>query len=256
MLRQEEEQVKKEEDKVDEGDGKVSASSTAKKQNRPQCFFCRSFHCHRQALTKHYRAIHIPNGTFVEPFQCPECLRQGIQDPWISASPSAWSNHVETFHGKINAPNLPTYQYSVELQESRCLICNKWFSGQGLTRHVNFTHVGKENMFQQPFPCPECRRQGQQDTWINGASEWYDHVSFTHNEIKAPCVANAITSLSEYEPQTTRGKKRTREEMEAEVSLALASGSVASGSVASVASVAASVSQWDTEPIPIDPQLL
>ncbi len=218
----------------------MSASSTAKKQHRPQCFFCRSFHCHRQALTKHYKSMHIPNGTFVEPFPCPECLRQGIQDSWISASPSAWSNHVERFHGKINAPNLPTYQYSVEQQQSRCLICNKWFrERRGVTRHVNFTHIQKENWFKQPFPCPECRRQDQQDTWINEPSEWYDHVSCAHSEIEAPSVSNATTSLSENVPQASRGKKRTRAEMEAEVSLA-----------------AASVSPGDAEPIPVDPQLM
>jgi hypothetical protein len=246
---QEEPQVKIEQDRVDEEeDGKLSASSTAKNQDRPQCFFCRSLHCHRQALTKHYRHIHIPNGTFRQPFPCPECLRQGIEDSWISASPSAWSNHVETFHGKINAPNLPTYQSYVE-EQSRCLICNKWFSGRrGVTRHFNFTHIRKENMFEHPFPCPECRCQGQQDTWINELSEWYDHASSAHSKTEAPILSNTTTSLSEDGPQTSHGRKRTWEEMEAEASLVAAT--------TSVASVAVSVSRGDTEPIPIDPQLL
>jgi hypothetical protein len=211
-------QVKKERDKVNEENGKLFASSTAETQDRPQCLFCRSYFCHRQALTKHYRRIHIRNSTFARPFLCPECLQHGIQDSWIDASPSAWSNHVETFHGKLNAPNLPTYQYSVE-QESRCLICNKWFSGRtGVMRHVKFTHVLKDKLFKEPFPCPECRRQNQQDTWINDPSEWYEHAWSAHSETEAISVANATTSLSKNTPQISRGKKRTREEMEAEPS--------------------------------------
>ena len=30
-------------------------------------------------------------------------------------------------------------------------------------------------MFEQPFPCPECRREGKEDTWIDGLSAWPVH---------------------------------------------------------------------------------
>jgi Zn ribbon nucleic-acid-binding protein len=208
VVQQEEEPQIKIEQNTDNGnEGEGSPTTAAKTQDRPQCFFCRKFYCHRQSLTKHYKDIHIPNGRFIEPFQCPECLLQGTQNSWISASPSAWSNHIETFHGKINAPNLPSHRYSVE-QQSRCLICNKWFrQRRGLTRHFRFTHIQKENRFKRPFQCPECRRQDQQDTWINGLSEWYDHASSAHSEIEG-------------EPQQVScGRKRKRGETNDEMGL-------------------------------------
>lgn len=151
-------------DTDDEAEDKNEADSAngeqaGKKDKLSRCLLgCGSFRG-RSELTKHYQRIHVKKGTFDRPLSCPECQQQGV-DSVIEGGLSAWSNHVETVHGKIYAPNLPSYAHPV-MGSSQCLLCNGYFmQGGGLTRHIRRTHEKKEGIFDHPFPCPECHRRG------------------------------------------------------------------------------------------------
>jgi hypothetical protein len=123
----------KENDKEGNEIDDASILSTAQTPGRPMCFFCYVPFCHRESLIRHCK-MYIRNGVFNQPFLCPECIRQGNPNSLISASPSAWSNHVERCHGKINAPNLLSYPPAYK--QSRCLVCEGLFmKGKGLQRH-------------------------------------------------------------------------------------------------------------------------
>lgn len=226
----------REEDKEDEKDeagnaegeqGALPSSTRTKgtrgRKEQPRCLLGCGVYCRRSELTKHYKKIHVKNGTFKQPFWCPECRRLGMEDSWISGGESAWSNHVETVHDKIHAPYFPSYSTPAE-DPSRCLICSSSFlPGRGLTRHFRLIHVRKEGMFEQPFPCPECRRQGKEDTWIDGLSAWPGHVASVHGEVQAPDFPSGPSgpchSPSSPSDDGTRktfgGKKRKRDEGDA-----------------------------------------
>jgi len=198
--------------KHEEGDAGLGEGEVNEKE-QPRCLFgCGSF-CHRQSLTRHYKQIHVVKGTFDQPFPCPECRRQGMQDSWIANGTSEWSNHVERFHGKIHTPNFPSHAGLAE-ELARCLICGGSFSrGRGLTKHFRSTHVRKEGKFEQPFPCPGCRRLGKEDAWIDGLSAWSHHVASVHDE------AHAASGGPDGETQrktSFSGKKRKRNEAETE----------------------------------------
>ncbi|KAF2731199.1 hypothetical protein EJ04DRAFT_16250 [Polyplosphaeria fusca] len=163
---------------ADVGDEKDDAMTDEREQSR--CLLCNGSFRGRSELTKHYHRLHVKNGTFDWPFSCPECLRQGMADTLIEGGAPAWSNHVERVHGKIHAPNLPSYAHPLK-GSARCLLCEGFFvEGGGLTRHIWRTHDRKEGIFKQPFLCPECRRQGKGDVWIDGRDAWYDHVASVH----------------------------------------------------------------------------
>jgi hypothetical protein len=137
----------------------------------------------RSELTKHYQRMHVRTGTFDRPFPCPECIRRGIGDFLIEGGPSAWSNHVETVHSKIHAPNLLSHAIPVK-GSTQCLLCEGFFvESGGLARHVLRTHDRKEGWFRHPFPCPECIRQGKGDIQIDGRDGWYAHVASVHSKV-------------------------------------------------------------------------
>lgn len=152
---------------------------------RSRCLLCgngKSKHFQgRGELTRHCQTIHIRNGTFDRPFLCPECVREGLEETTIEGGASAWSHHVEEVHGKYHTPYLPSDKPSLE-GSSPCLFCDKPFTKRGLKRHVNQAHVQKEAIFQKAFLCPECHRQGNTDTTIDGECEWDRHVELFHGE--------------------------------------------------------------------------
>ena len=158
---------------------------------------CGSF-SNRSNLTRHTISIHIQRGTtFHEPFPCPVCRRLGQQD-YIVNSPSGWSHHVETNHGKQNAPVLysgKTYTEKaprvrnlksrsvpkMEGRTARCFFCASMYApGSGFSSHFNKAHKNR-GLFKQPFPCPECRKQENiPDTLISNYHDWLSHMSEVH----------------------------------------------------------------------------
>ncbi|KAB5572287.1 hypothetical protein GE09DRAFT_1216851 [Coniochaeta sp. 2T2.1] len=105
---------------------------------------------------------------------------EAVEDHMIDGAP-AWSNHVETYHGKNNAPNLPRVHQiwhkdgTSGPSQAWCLICSNHFqAGRGFVKHL-----GKHKdagVFAQPFQCIGC----PEDTWIDGLSEWIDHSARCH----------------------------------------------------------------------------
>ncbi|MCJ1426159.1 hypothetical protein MMC29_004061 [Sticta canariensis] len=154
---------------------------------RSLCLLCgdgKSYSCRgRTELTRHYQRVHIKYGTFYQPFPCPQCDREGLEEAIIEGGPSAWSHHAEELHGKYYTPYLPSDLPS-SADSLRCLFCDNSFTTRGFKRHVNHAHVQKEAIFQKPFPCPECSRQEKEDAMINGEEEWYRHVGLFHGEPK------------------------------------------------------------------------
>ncbi|KAK4089442.1 hypothetical protein Purlil1_6011 [Purpureocillium lilacinum] len=68
-----------------------------------RCLLCNYSYANVSSLTRHVRKHH--EDTFREPFDCPECQRNGDTQT-ISALPAAWSNHVLRYHGKQHTPSL------------------------------------------------------------------------------------------------------------------------------------------------------
>lgn len=156
---------------------------TCVKQSR--CLLCNKPFQTRSDLTKHCQRIHVRSGTFNWDFECPECLRLGLGNVKIE-SPPAWSVHVETAHGKIYAPNLPSISPPLK-GSSLCLLCgNPFQEGAGMWRHTQRTHNQKQRHFDQLFPCPECLRQEKGNIYIEGFLDWKRHVLTTHTEMEKP----------------------------------------------------------------------
>lgn len=76
-----------------------------------------------------------------------------------------------------------------------CFLCRGRFaSGYALTTHCTKMHVNK-GTFNQPFPCPECRRRGNPDCTINDVSSWSGHVETLHGDENAPKLRTQSHSI-------------------------------------------------------------
>jgi hypothetical protein len=213
------------EDKAENKDEADSGNDDgSRKRSKPsRCLLgCGRFRS-RSELTKHYLRAHIKNGTFDQPVSCQECHNEGM-DVVIKGGPSAWSNHVETVHGKIHTPNLPSC-VCPNKESSLCLLCGHYFlQGGGLTRHIRRAHVENEGIFNRPFQCPECLRLrlGDQCIFMDGISAWYDHVASTHSDVGFPLL----------QPKGQKSRKRKHDEndmvagLEAEAAVAVVSNGV------------------------------
>ena len=67
----------------------TGASKPPQDQTSHTCFLCRSSFSSRDALTVHYKAMHVDKGTFNQDFPCPECRRSGKPDHLIKR----WLDH-------------------------------------------------------------------------------------------------------------------------------------------------------------------
>jgi hypothetical protein len=57
---------------------------------------------------------------------------------------------------------------------------------------------------QLPFPCPECRRQGQNDDiWIDGFVELHHHAASAHSEFELPEYLFSSSSINPPATATT-----------------------------------------------------
>lgn len=142
------------------------------------CLLCRSTFSRRGNLTRHYKT-HLDSGIFNQPFPCPVYKK-------LVDGPSGWSNHVESAHGRPNAPNLlssPDPQKppsrsarKPRSRSARCFICRSYFfPGNSFSRHMNSEH----RSFEKPFPCPECSEHGREEI-IHDRSAWLEHTSSAH----------------------------------------------------------------------------
>jgi len=132
-----------------------------------------------------------------------ECRREGREDFEVDG-PQDWSSHVEKTHGLIHAPNLAApaarqQSSPPKVRSAQCLICEaSLFSGGSFSKHTNKAH---SHVFQQPFPCPECRRGGLEKV-IQNHSAWLEHTSSVHGH--DGCSGEPITR----EVKGTRKRKR------------------------------------------------
>ncbi|KAK3325240.1 hypothetical protein B0H66DRAFT_615721 [Apodospora peruviana] len=104
-----------------EGEVFSHQESGTSRESRPstkdtRCLLCNHPYSNTSSLTRHVRRHH--GDTFREPFNCLECRRVG-KTCQISALPSAWSNHVRSFHGKKYTPNLWSQSTSLKLEGAK-----------------------------------------------------------------------------------------------------------------------------------------
>jgi hypothetical protein len=108
-----------------------------------------------------------------------------MKDTLIEGAPM-WSNHIERTHGKIHAPNLPTYPPPPS-ELTKCLICRQILSvGRGIKSHFRIAHV-QRGWFEKPFSCPECVHEEREYVeQINELEAWDDYVDRFHGGIQTP----------------------------------------------------------------------
>ncbi|KAL2178984.1 uncharacterized protein P884DRAFT_195543 [Thermothelomyces heterothallicus CBS 202.75] len=151
------------------------------------CLLCLARFPYRGNLTRHNTKVHFLKGTFDEPFSCPQCDRLGKEKHMVDGV-EQWSNHVERCHGILHTPCLPSSRYKrnagaaqlkpTKTRSARCLVCEGMFyPGNSFARHFNKEHG---TLFQEPFPCFECRRQGSEVVKIDGRAAWMEHVAEVH----------------------------------------------------------------------------
>ena len=97
--------------------------------------------------------------------------------------------------------------------QSTCLICEKSFT----RRSSLTTHSRGKHKFEQPFPCPQCYRDGLEPVMISSSVEWSTHVEDVHGKNNAPTLAKADrpgeVEASGRRPQSkTAGVKRARDD--------------------------------------------
>ncbi|KAK0705923.1 hypothetical protein B0T26DRAFT_743452 [Lasiosphaeria miniovina] len=163
------------------GDNKTQ--DVAKQTERWQCLFCLKSFTFRGGLTRHNENDHFSKGAFDRPFPCGECDRQGKMH--VVDGAEHWSNHVETCHGRKYTPMPPRHRKEVRPAErkpakersARCFFCeNMFFEGSSHSRHLNKEHG---SIFQEPFACFECGRQGRKAI-IESRAAWMDHTADVH----------------------------------------------------------------------------
>ncbi|KAI1322660.1 hypothetical protein F5Y16DRAFT_30440 [Xylariaceae sp. FL0255] len=145
---------------------------------KSMCILCRHTFANRSSLTRHHKRKHLKS-SFKQPFACPECKRLKIGH-YIISDAMAWSNHIETYHGKSHTPNLLQERQiwqtgAVPGSRERCMICNKNFQpGRAFTKHVNSHRL--DGAFDQPFQCSKC----PVGTLVDGLSAWLTHSAECH----------------------------------------------------------------------------
>jgi hypothetical protein len=164
----------------------VEAPAAVPRSNqKPVCLLCddrRSFSL-KSNLTAHCKTKHIERGEFSRPFPCPECRRCHKPDHLVT-TPSSWSSHVESAHGRANAPTLRSEP--APSRTTLCPFCGLISSGKHRANHIRDGPAS--GIFSKPFPCQACRSDsqpggGNQDVMIDGCSAWNAHVFSAHVEI-------------------------------------------------------------------------
>jgi hypothetical protein len=115
---------------------------------------------------------------------------------------------VERIHSKKHTPNLPTHP-PLPAKSTKSLICKRLLTiRRGSTTHFRLAHVNKGLFEGQPFPCPECIRQGkgkEEVERINGREAWDDHIERVHRGIQT--LAGEV--LQNTRPGRRRRKRRS-----------------------------------------------
>lgn len=153
------------------------------------CLLCLDTFANRGCLTRHNQNTHYKKGAFDRPFPCPKCQHPGEEKNIVDGA-MQWSNHVERCHGIMYTPNAPNPRCREQAkgesggpkpQSTRsacCSFCDSMhFPGASFSRHINKEHAG---IFQTPFPCPECCRQGGEVVTIESRAAWMDHLARVH----------------------------------------------------------------------------
>jgi hypothetical protein len=146
---------------------------------------------------------HVPDRAasviFSTPFPCQSCCHeQGNKKPGVIIDGcSAWNKHVSLAHSEVAR----TWSIGISLKDKKehiCFLCERSLSRREyLTTHCKTMHI---EIFDQPFPCPECRRKRQPDYLITSPSSWSSHVEGTHGKEHAPILRTDPTS-DETEPR-------------------------------------------------------
>jgi len=140
---------------------------------------------------------HVPDMAasviFSTPFPCQSCRNeQGNNNPGVIIDGcSAWNEHVSLAHSEVAR----TWSIGISLNDKKehiCFLCERSLSCRDyLTAHCKTMHV---EIFDQPFPCPECRRKHEPDYLITSPSSWSSHVEGTHGKEHAPILRTDPTS--------------------------------------------------------------
>lgn len=164
------------------------------RSSKSQCLLCGTPLADRSKLTRHVKARHRLD----EPFNCPECSRQGKKILVPTGGP-AWAAHAERVHGKSNTPVLRNMSEG-SAKKMPCPLCGKPFLlGTALSLHLSKHHKPRGH-FEYPTPCAIC------GTEILGDDAWTLHIS-KHIELH---VGRSLSHHPEEEPSGTGGDHATR----------------------------------------------
>ena len=96
----------------------------------------------------------------------------------------------------------PPEQPRPSCSKARCLLCNELLSSRSmLTRHVKRRHA-----FGKPFPCQECRRQGENVLVAEGGAAWAAHAERVHGKMYTPVLRDTVEDLANMTPCPLCGK--------------------------------------------------
>ncbi|KAH7007786.1 hypothetical protein EDB80DRAFT_684993 [Ilyonectria destructans] len=85
------------------------------------------------------------------------------------------------------------------------------FTARGVNSHLTLKHV-RERQFKQPFPCPECQRQGNKEVPIDGVDAWLLHVQMVHDGGRKIPTVTKVDGEERERKVVLIGEKRNREE--------------------------------------------
>ncbi|KAK2006506.1 hypothetical protein LZ32DRAFT_622904 [Colletotrichum eremochloae] len=198
-------------DPTDSTDDKLEDLEDDNEKGSKCLFGCGKF-ANRRVLTRHTRNIHRDKRrNFDQPFNCPECERMNQTGCTIDGM-SAWSNHVERFHGALHTPYAETSGFKPlkvrrkrprakktetriserarhppvpkkkrisDSEKTPCLRCGlRAAPGQGHSRHMNKCHI-QMGHFDQAFACESCLKNNS-NVMIQSFEHWIEHAESCH----------------------------------------------------------------------------
>ncbi|KAL1850467.1 hypothetical protein Daus18300_012881 [Diaporthe australafricana] len=182
---------------------------TTKKPGLPVCLLCGDTFFNRPSLTRYHARRHLEDD-FQKPFPCPECLRDGRRGAPLIENTDAWSNHVELYHGRANAPRaLPArmiWHTGADGGEiAYCMLCGKdgLQPGKGFSRHVS-AHK-KHGLFDKATKCRGCSQ-----ILDPGHEAWMVHMWEVHEAW--PTNGALLRKFGDPGPAQVPPKKRARTE--------------------------------------------
>lgn len=158
------------------------AAAPSKPHGASRCFVCLRGFPNRTSLTRHFRDIHLRDGTFNNPFSCRECRRTDTAEAVVHG-PAEWCNHLEHTHGRTHTPRFnqgASYQDCLSNSPLACLLCEAPMKSiSTLLAHMNRTEIPRYRKSVH-LACSACTREGVVDAKPMSLWEWLTHALAVH----------------------------------------------------------------------------